>query len=350
MNLVLVLNRHGQQLIQKISLDRNNTITIGRGWQNEVIINDEYVDGVHARLALNELNEVTIEDLSSANGTYIENKKIGQVARLVSGASVAVGDTTIVIHDTGAPVVPALKRNGARLFSNRFNSFGGVIAATVLVSLALLLSIFTMTGVASTGERILSTFLATGAFLLIWTLIATFVSKLFRNETNGLLHWTFISAVAAVTMLTTFIVDMVKFNLDSGLASLVIDNVLKCSLIAVVGYVMFSLSTRLSNSKKLVLVSLLAVLPVVHSLVKPKLVEKHQAWSNWAQIETLSHPPAFLLREPTTLKAHLRATDALFAEVDNEVQSEDTAHAQSKDQSTDQNTDKNAGLSQSERH
>ena len=191
--------------------------------------------------------------------------------------------------------------------------------ATVIVALALLVSIYTMNGFAVTGERVLSAFLGTGAFIVAWSLLAALIGKLFRNETNAALHWVFMSLVMAAVYLTGFVVDVFKFNLDSGLVSTVIDNVLLAVLIATVAYVTFSLSTRLAAGKRLVAVGLLALLPVAYNLVKPLLVEEHEAWRYWAQVEHLSHPPAFLFRDPTSLDAHMSAADDLFAALDDEM-------------------------------
>jgi hypothetical protein len=327
MNLALVLTHRGQQQIRKLVLQPHQPVTIGRGWHNEVIVDDEFADASHARLFLTESGGVAVEDLGTANGTHLGKKVISDRVDLRSGATVTIGDTSIAIHDTSVPVAPAVRRNSLRQFFSRFASAGGMLMATVIVAFALLMSIYTMNGFAVTGERVLSAFLGTGAFLVAWSVLAALIGKLFRNETNAALHWVFMSLVMAAVFLTGFVVDVFKFNLDSGLASTIIDNVLLAVLIATVAYVTFSLSTRLTTRNRLVAVGLLALLPVAYNLVKPLLVEEHEAWRYWAQVEHLNHPPAFLFRTPTSLDAHMSATDDLFAALDDDIKAAETSSA-----------------------
>lgn len=328
MKLALVLNRQGQQQIQKVSLVHGSPVSIGRGWQNDIIVDDEFVDSEHARLSLADNNEMTLEDLGSENGTLVGTRKIS-ASVIDSGTSISVGDTVIVVHDTEAAVAPVVRRNSVRVFANRFNSVSGVVAATLVAGVSVLGSLYAMEGEAATGGRVLSAFLGAGSLILLWSLFAALVGKVFRNETNAPLHWVFVSIVMATMMFTTFIVDIVKFNVDSALANSVIDNVLTCGLIALVSYVTFTLSTRLSTGRKIAGVSLLALLPVAYNLLQPTLVEEHESWSSWANVNKLSHPPAYLFRKPTTLDAHLLAADDLFAALDDELATESSDSTQS---------------------
>lgn len=87
-------------------------IKIGRGSNNDVVINDSVVSTNHAVITVGDLGEVTIEDLKSTNGTRV-NGKIVSKAVLKSSDTVHLGNHSIdwknivqqgVIKDGKVPV------------------------------------------------------------------------------------------------------------------------------------------------------------------------------------------------------------------------------------------------------
>ncbi len=53
----------------------NRTITVGRSPQNQIVINNPGISGKHAVFKI-EKNKITIEDVGSTNGTFVNNKRI----------------------------------------------------------------------------------------------------------------------------------------------------------------------------------------------------------------------------------------------------------------------------------
>ncbi|MCC5855064.1 MAG: FHA domain-containing protein [Idiomarina sp.] len=69
------------------------TTSVGRGPQNKLILTAEFISGTHAQF-VKQGNEVTIEDLGSTNGTYLNGHKIPvkEPVRVVNGMQIAFGD------------------------------------------------------------------------------------------------------------------------------------------------------------------------------------------------------------------------------------------------------------------
>ncbi|AFS77975.1 forkhead-associated (FHA) domain-containing protein [Gottschalkia acidurici 9a] len=65
-------------------------VSIGRGNQNDIVLRDPYISKEHARIILDE-NEYFLEDLNSANGTYLNNEKVLDVIRLKNGDRIKLG-------------------------------------------------------------------------------------------------------------------------------------------------------------------------------------------------------------------------------------------------------------------
>ncbi len=70
-------------------------ITIGRSSENDIVIKDAKVSRIHLQLVINDSGEYSIVDLNSANGTYVNGKRISGEVNLRPHDTVRIGDTTI---------------------------------------------------------------------------------------------------------------------------------------------------------------------------------------------------------------------------------------------------------------
>lgn len=71
------------------------TIKIGRGAGNDVVINDGVVSTNHAVITVSDFGEITIEDLHSTNGTFVNGKRISGKEKLTSASTVVLGNHSI---------------------------------------------------------------------------------------------------------------------------------------------------------------------------------------------------------------------------------------------------------------
>ncbi|HHV39045.1 MAG TPA: FHA domain-containing protein [Tepidimicrobium sp.] len=67
-----------------------DVIRLGRANNNEIIIRDPYVSKNHLKLVKDE-GDYYLEDLNSANGTYVNGNRIMDVVRLKNGDRIRVG-------------------------------------------------------------------------------------------------------------------------------------------------------------------------------------------------------------------------------------------------------------------
>jgi len=79
---------------------------VGRSRLAQVHIPESTVSRQHARILLSPIGEVTVEDLGSSNGTYVNNEKIEGRRRLSDGDRIHVGDAELRVRIV-APVAPS---------------------------------------------------------------------------------------------------------------------------------------------------------------------------------------------------------------------------------------------------
>ena len=103
-----VVDAQGGRVPMRLRLD-SLPLTVGRGYANDVILDDPYVDARHARIALDESGALVVEDLGSVNGLVAQGSPARRVQVAAgTGAEVRVGRTLLRFRDPDEPVPPAL--------------------------------------------------------------------------------------------------------------------------------------------------------------------------------------------------------------------------------------------------
>ena len=73
------------------------TVTLGRGGDSTIRLDDDYVSTRHARFVTNG-EEWFIEDMGSTNGTYIGSTRVTRATAITSGTAVRVGKTVVELR------------------------------------------------------------------------------------------------------------------------------------------------------------------------------------------------------------------------------------------------------------
>jgi hypothetical protein len=78
---------------------------IGRGYDNDVIVDDPYVAAQHLRVFRDETGQLVVEDLGSANGMFLDGGKSRLTRVIVDGRHpIRIGQTFLRVRETGHAV------------------------------------------------------------------------------------------------------------------------------------------------------------------------------------------------------------------------------------------------------
>ena len=77
--------------------------TIGRAVENDIVITGPRVSREHARVR-REGHRLLLEDLRSANGTFLNGERLLAPAELHEGDTVTIGDVALTFHDPSSTV------------------------------------------------------------------------------------------------------------------------------------------------------------------------------------------------------------------------------------------------------
>jgi pSer/pThr/pTyr-binding forkhead associated (FHA) protein len=79
------------------SFELGEELIFGRGEKCHIILDDNYVSQVHARIFAKG-DSVLVEDLGSTNGTYLNRRRITSAAELQRGDQVKIGKTVMELR------------------------------------------------------------------------------------------------------------------------------------------------------------------------------------------------------------------------------------------------------------
>jgi serine/threonine protein kinase len=97
----VVRDPEGRQLAR--CLIRRGRYIIGQEKKNEIVVDEQSISSRHARLTVASDDEIYIEDLESANGTFVGGVSAQGTTRIEPGASVRIGVCSIDFQRAGLP-------------------------------------------------------------------------------------------------------------------------------------------------------------------------------------------------------------------------------------------------------
>jgi MoxR-like ATPase len=101
---------------------KEGELKIGRDLDNDVIINEGNVSRHHTKVTMKD-NRVTVEDLGSQNGTFVNSLPIDGVCELKHMDVVQVGKNVFVFSDSDAPLGMRPNRNQAAMKTSEYYTF-----------------------------------------------------------------------------------------------------------------------------------------------------------------------------------------------------------------------------------
>jgi hypothetical protein len=99
--------RRGETVMRRIVVEARD-VTFGRALDNDIVLEDPYVDAHHARLVVEPDGALVLTDLGSRNGLeLLGSGRVGRIA-LAPGLTIRIGRTRLRVRDLHAPVPEAL--------------------------------------------------------------------------------------------------------------------------------------------------------------------------------------------------------------------------------------------------
>ena len=178
-----LLSRH-REILTRVRITGSEA-HIGRGYDNDVVVDDPYVAASHLRIFRSEDGQLIAEDMGSVNGTFLDGDRTRLSRVAVDGKlPIRIGQTLVRIRESGHLVEPERIAPAER----------PVLPIVVAVALSgLVLGLMALDiWLAETGEprvfNYLTPLLTIVAAILVWTGMWVLLARIFSGRSHFLLN------------------------------------------------------------------------------------------------------------------------------------------------------------------
>ena len=222
------------------------SITIGRGYQNDVVLSDSHICANHLRLDQVE-GGWQLTDLGSINGIEVGKNVVSKASEtlLAEGAEIKIGRTRLRIISDSHPIEPAkvlhrLNRDASRL--NRFTIWLPLLLTVLLIDVV---TIDFTSDVEWQWKNALPSILFTQVFLLVLALFWVGVGRFLRDEANFLGHYNLILLATLFFGAGNWLLDILGYNLSAEFLVSTLAPLCNLVLVAVLLSANFALATNM---------------------------------------------------------------------------------------------------------
>ena len=300
-----------------------SSITIGRGYQNDVVLGDSHISANHLRLDAVE-GGWQLTDLDSVNGVeIIKNPSADSTASkmvLVDGAEIKIGRTKLRIIADSYPVEAAKELHRLEKDVGQLNRFSIWLPLFMLVLAIDVSTLYSNSFVEWQWKNSLSSILVTQLFLLVLALFWAGVGRFLREEGNFLGHYNLILLATLVYSLSGWFVGVIGYNLSVGFLIETVLPLFTLLLVALLLSANFALATTMiARQRWITSVGFVGLILVV------SIASQMQQWgefSPYPEYFSALELPALQIGGGESVDTFIEDLDDLFADADRLAESQ----------------------------
>lgn len=289
---------------------------IGRGYDSDMILSDEFVSAHHAQIVLDETGQPTLADLDTENGTYLL-PAMQPVSNLALGAEtlLRLGQTLVRLRRPEFPVAPTRIDTLMHSRLSQFFSSGLMLTALGLLLLGILgFHAYQISAQQIKLSKLLLETLEIAILVPVWAGLWAILSRVFAHHTAYVSH----AVIACLAVISFFVADTLAeyyaFGFSAQLSAEILFHVLFGLIAALVLYGHLRFATLLSPKRIGVFSGMIAAGVVALS-----------GFTTYVQgldfNDTLPYPPElkpaqFRMVQEKSLDAFIRAAEQVPQQID----------------------------------
>ena len=313
---VELLARNGRP-IKHFYFDKNS-VTLGRGYHNDLTLEDPYVCAEHLHATMDtETGKVSIEDANSLNGTKV-NDKLLQRGAIKQDDEITLGRTRLRIFDANSSVPRTLPLSALEENISWMNSFFWAIALTLGFAITVMVGQYLTTYEEFKLSQALPKVLGQMALFSAWPLTLALLAKLAKKEVRLLSLFSLLWIFLLTMQLLTNVERGFEFNFNH--ASWVFWGGVLMLTVCTFVFVWFSLFVAFHQSKnRRNLVTAIATGLLIVPAVTFQILSKPDFSAKPSYGASLL-PMSYYFLQPDNTQSFLRRSETLFDKVDKAIQ------------------------------
>ena len=298
------------------------SVSIGRGYQNDVVLSDSHISANHMRLDAVE-GGWQLTDLDSLNGVeVIKNPSINSaltdsqssVIVLADGAEIKIGRSRLRIIADSHPVEAAKELHRLEKDVGQLNRFSIWLPLFLFVLLVDVAALYANSFVEWQWKNALSSILLTQVFLFMLALFWGAVGRFLREEANFLGHYNLILLATLAYSASNWLVGVIGYNLSAAFLITAVTPLFNLALVAILLSANFALATSmLARQRWITAVGFVLLILVV------SIASEMQQWgefSPYPQYFAALELPALQVGDGQSVDKFIDGLDDLFTEAD----------------------------------
>ena len=315
---------------QRYFTAEGSTVTIGRSYQNDVVLGDVHISPEHLRLDaidtssgdeggwqltdLDSLNGVEIVKNPRAPKALVESSESQPKTLLGEGAELKIGRTRLRILSDSQPVGPAkelhhLEQDVGKL--NRLSIWLPLFLISLIVDVG---SLYASSYIEWQWKNVFSTILGTQAGLLMLALFWGGLGRFLRSESHLLSHYCLILLAGLVYSLAEWLIAILGYNLGTESVALILTPLIALLLAGLLLSSNFALATNMLPRQRWVSAVGFVMLIIVVSITAQ--VSQWGEFSPYPSYFSGIEVPALQFADAQSAEDFVASFDSIFAEAD----------------------------------
>jgi hypothetical protein len=289
-------------------------LTIGRALDNDIIVDDPYVDPHHLRIEADSDDNWIAIDLDSTNHTINSNTRI-DVTPINSGDLLTIGKTHIRVFREDHKVSATLSTQDLEHRILEFGTLKLVVLLTSVLVMAVSLTIFLQSTIDTTKPYLyaIQTMRVLGSIAVmsgVWAVI----SRILKGEARitALLSLTIVQMLAGIVL--GIIINTVYYNLPGAPLKGLLNSLISSTLLVIYIYLCLVITTRL-HFRAILLVCTLIITGSL-GFFGLRAFSEQDRFINLPQYDGVIYAPGLLLRSGRSESEFHSNLPALFARAD----------------------------------
>lgn len=302
--------------------EKSFPITIGRGYNNDIILNDPYISPSHISIETvikDDKDTFIINDSNSENGVFnLHPFTKQQSIEIQDDTKIRIGHTDIRFLFTTHPVKETLiDLDKPSQLSMLANSNITLPFALIAFAITFMINDYIETITATNFQQLLSNLFPIVIFITLWAITWSALSKLITHRAHFYFHATWAFSLTLISIILENIAYYYEFSLSLTGAASIVDFIFGVIVISLLfyGHLHYSTTFTKIKAKQVSFISALLIL----SLIEVSALLNTPDYSNKPYYSSVVRPANFVLVRSQSLDSFFEKTRDLKNTVDNIV-------------------------------
>ena len=317
MEIIIEEISRGHKLLNRYKLDKNS-VMIGRGYQNDIILSDPHVCPDHLQLNFDGEHWL-IEDQNSINGSYVDDDKTPIKQHIVnSGDIINLGKSQIRIVFANHPVAQTLHLNSIDNIIN-FMRHPIVIALSLLCFTTIIGYLFYLNKATEINiTQLLAPAIGLSFLFALWPIGVALISHFTKHDTRIMTQVGVSFLFYNILWLSDSLDTIVDFNVSTYWPLLTLTSLIPLILIFCLFWLNAYIGFHMTTTRRLVIAASLTLLFFGGNYLTQ--LSKKPEFSVRPSYNATLLKPSFLLVQSSTVDRFIEDSEKLFAQVQEDLE------------------------------